>query len=292
MTNVCNIAEAKERYQVENAPFTRIVSAILDDLILADLSKREYKIVLAVIRKTYGYRKPSDRITEQNFAAMTGIDERNVRRTLSSLLQRNILIREGGKRGKLRYNKYVDSWREQGQNSPIEKNANRAKTALVNRASLAPPRKEKRKGLTNVNPNPPYSPPPRGGHAQQAARECDFERFWIEYPKKRSKAQARKAWNKLRPNEQLQAEILAGLQRAKTSFDWQKQGGQFVPYPASWLNAEGWLDEIEERNEPHRRNGNERTATQITADNWTANRRRLEVALAEEKLDGAIVGSG
>ena len=28
--------------------------------------------------------------------------------------------------------------------------------------------------------------------------------------------------------------------------DWQKEGGRFVPYPAKWLNAAGWLDEAPE----------------------------------------------
>jgi hypothetical protein len=37
---------------------------------------------------------------------------------------------------------------------------------------------------------------------------------------------------------------MAGLSRAKTSADWTRDGGQFVPYPASWLNAGGWQDDI------------------------------------------------
>jgi hypothetical protein len=72
-----------------------------------------------------------------------------------------------------------------------------------------------------------------------------FAAFWQAYPRKKSKGQAEKAWRTLRPDEQLQAAILAGVERAKTSADWTKKGGEYVPHPATWLNAKGWEDEVE-----------------------------------------------
>lgn len=73
----------------------------------------------------------------------------------------------------------------------------------------------------------------------------DFEHFWDLYPKKRSKNQALKAWKKLDPDERLQEEIMRSLEAAKTSEEWAKEGGQFIPYPATWLNAHGWKDELQ-----------------------------------------------
>jgi len=70
-----------------------------------------------------------------------------------------------------------------------------------------------------------------------------FDEFWAQYPKKRSKGRAERAWVKIKPDEQLFKAILDGLERAKTSVEWQKDGGQYIPYPASWLNAKGWEDE-------------------------------------------------
>ena len=70
-----------------------------------------------------------------------------------------------------------------------------------------------------------------------------FDEFWTAYPKKVSKAAALKAYRKIKPSESLQAEILAAVSRAKTSVDWSKDDGQFIPYPASWLNARRWEDE-------------------------------------------------
>jgi hypothetical protein len=70
-----------------------------------------------------------------------------------------------------------------------------------------------------------------------------FDQFWPAYPKKRSKGQAEKAWAKINPSEQLFEAIMCGLKRAKTSEDWRREGGQYIPYPATWLNAKGWEDE-------------------------------------------------
>jgi len=84
------------------------------------------------------------------------------------------------------------------------------------------------------NPNPTST---------QSTLKDRFETFWTAYPKKRSKGAAEKAWAKIKPNEQLLGEILDALERAKTSADWQKDGGQYIPYPATWLNAKGWEDD-------------------------------------------------
>jgi hypothetical protein len=39
---------------------------------------------------------------------------------------------------------------------------------------------------------------------------------------------------------------MEGLERAKRSRDWIKESGQYIPYPATWLNAKGWEDDYEE----------------------------------------------
>jgi len=86
-----------------------------------------------------------------------------------------------------------------------------------------------------------------------------FEKFYQEYPNKKSKGQALKAWWKIKPtpNEQLVATMIATIERAKTSREWLKNNGEFIPYPATWLNAQGWLDEI--------------TIKQEDKDDWTKN---------------------
>lgn len=75
----------------------------------------------------------------------------------------------------------------------------------------------------------------------------EFNAFWDAYPKKKSKGQAEKAFTKIKPDEQLLAIMLSAIKKAKSTLGWQKDGGKFIPYPATWLNAKGWEDEFLER---------------------------------------------
>lgn len=70
-----------------------------------------------------------------------------------------------------------------------------------------------------------------------------FNLFWAKYPKKVAKGAARKAWVKLRPTPELLETILKALSWQVHQDQWQRDGGQFIPYPASYLNQERWSDE-------------------------------------------------
>jgi hypothetical protein len=65
-----------------------------------------------------------------------------------------------------------------------------------------------------------------------------FDEFWASYPRKVGRAQARKAFDK---HSGSSAEILAGAVRMAS--DPNLPEAQFVPYPATWINREGWLDD-------------------------------------------------
>lgn len=70
--------------------------------------------------------------------------------------------------------------------------------------------------------------------------EADFDRFWKVYPKKDSKTAAKRAFMKVKvPVETL----IAAVQRQKQLPQWKKDGGQYIPNPATWLNQERWEDQ-------------------------------------------------
>jgi len=97
-----------------------------------------------------------------------------------------------------------------------------------------------------------------GAPAGKKQKRCDmpkqmqdaFDAFWAAYPKKVSKGAARKAWKQIQPDSELLAKMLAALGRARTCQSWTKDGGQYIPYPATWLRAEGWEDEIKPSHSP------------------------------------------
>lgn len=76
-----------------------------------------------------------------------------------------------------------------------------------------------------------------------------FEKFWKEYPKKVSKGQAEKTFNKLIKEKVITKEvmdlILKDLNKREGFKQWQKDNGKYIPNPSTYLNAKGWLDEYE-----------------------------------------------
>lgn len=85
-----------------------------------------------------------------------------------------------------------------------------------------------------------------GEKEKQPVREGDvlFLPWWELYPRKVGKQAAIKAWKKLNDNEKERA--LAALPAHVKQGDWQKEGGKFIPHPATWLNGRRWEDELRE----------------------------------------------
>lgn len=69
-----------------------------------------------------------------------------------------------------------------------------------------------------------------------------FDEFWKAYPNKVGKDAARKAFAKRSPGKKLLADMLQALGMQKQTEKWMKQGGQFIPNPATWLNEGRWQD--------------------------------------------------
>lgn len=104
--------------------------------------------------------------------------------------------------------------------------------------SLSQQEEGSRKKEVGSRNNTPHTPR-RGAVAWE--KEQQFEEFWAKYPKKVAKSTAKKAFEKVSaPLETL----LTAIDRQKCSEQWSKDGGQFIPNPATWLNQERWNDEL------------------------------------------------
>lgn len=134
-----------------------------------------------------------------------------------------------------------------GENSSPEKGAEEGPSGCKNftppGAKFAPNTIGNILGYTNTPPTPPAG----GGCAEKtegrdAKKPEGFDRFWEAYPRKANKPAALKAFKRLRVGEALLSKILCALETYKGSEDWKRDGGQYIPYPSSWLNGERWKD--------------------------------------------------
>ena len=90
---------------------------------------------------------------------------------------------------------------------------------------------------------PPYTPQPPAkvrAKPKDAGYSAGFLAFWAAYPRRVGKGNAWKAWNRLKPD--LTA-VSAALDWQTKSPEWTKDGGEFIPHPATYLNARRWEDE-------------------------------------------------
>ncbi|MCD8755911.1 replication protein [Escherichia coli] len=114
--------------------FMRVANEITDSLLMADLTVRQMKVMLAIMRKTYGFNKPMDRLTNTQIAAMTGIHHTHVCAAKRQLIERKFLIADGVKIG---VNKVVSQWISQ-DSLTLAKTANKtlAKSAIDDLVSV------------------------------------------------------------------------------------------------------------------------------------------------------------
>ena len=75
--------------------------------------------------------------------------------------------------------------------------------------------------------------------------EEPFNKFWGIYPKKVGKSDAHRAWQKLRPSQELSTKIIDSVFAHLQAPDWKRERGRFIPHPATYLNQGRWDDEIE-----------------------------------------------
>ena len=77
-----------------------------------------------------------------------------------------------------------------------------------------------------------------------AQQEEAFSAFWTAYPNKKAKPAALKAFTKLKPGAALLDEMLKAIATQKQWAQWQKDNGQYIPMPSTWLNQRRWEDEL------------------------------------------------
>lgn len=74
-------------------------------------------------------------------------------------------------------------------------------------------------------------------------QQLRFDTFWAAFPRKQGKGAARKAWSKINASEDLVNRMLSAIAHQLTTEQWLKNQGEFIPFPATWLNQERWEDE-------------------------------------------------
>lgn len=89
--------------------YTRIANTLLESIYQADLSAKQIRVFLAIVRKTYGFCQKLDWISSTQIAELINYsgDSTNIRSDIRVLKERNFLVSEGKKIGP---NPIVSEW--------------------------------------------------------------------------------------------------------------------------------------------------------------------------------------
>ncbi|EMN3922153.1 replication protein [Citrobacter farmeri] len=91
--------------------YTRLANALYDELIGADLTKNQSKVAHAICRKTYGFGKKLDRISDSQLAQLTRLPRQKVNKAKNELIAMRVILREGSQIGP---NKNIAEWQIEG----------------------------------------------------------------------------------------------------------------------------------------------------------------------------------
>jgi len=147
-------------------------------------------------------------------------------------------------------------------------------------------------GLNSVSQNNPNYKLLTTNHKLETKNHLKdmFDVFWKEYPKNQGKAQALKTWTKINPDQQLFDLIVGKVIEFKSSIEWQKDGGQFIPYASTWLNGERWDDKMTYGETPNGQNRPKQHIKETPLERMARKQKEMDMRSATPEYHGQIMG--
>ncbi|MGP2900529.1 replication protein [Serratia ureilytica] len=234
--------------------YTRIANELLEAVMSADLTARQLKVALAIIRKTYGFGKKVDRITNTQIASMTGIHHTHVCTAKNEMIAMNIIITSGFQIG---INKVVSDWKlsisqdsktlAKSANKSLAKSANEHSPTQLNTKETIQKKERKDKNTMPEQVQAEYEKTPSEPAKPNPVDEAFESTFWCAGMVKTGKKAAKSAfatqfreWRKQSGGSPIQfAQFLADDIACRKG----KQFGFEKLHPATYLNGKRWEDE-------------------------------------------------
>ncbi|EOL8955996.1 replication protein [Cronobacter dublinensis] len=76
--------------------YVRLSNMLLAEYAGADLTKRQFKVLLAILRKTYGWNKPMDRVTDAQIAEIAKLPVKRCNEAKLELVRMGMIKQKGG----------------------------------------------------------------------------------------------------------------------------------------------------------------------------------------------------
>lgn len=170
--------------QLENG-YTPIANELLDALCKYGLTKNEMLIMLCIMRYSYGFNRKDCSISLREIAAYTDIAFQNVRKSVQTLIVKNLLfVEKSDGRNPQRYsiNKDHEKWGECNQNDYSNQNNYSNQNDYSRVIKTITPHLFKKTNKNNIY----ICDSNQNDYTAQSLPEW-FEEVWKEYPNKKGK---------------------------------------------------------------------------------------------------------
>lgn len=215
--------------------YTRIANELLEAISKKRIPGQELRIVLTVIRKTYGFSKKSDQISYGQIAKATGIPRTRVIMHIKSLVSKKVLgsLNNGTRQpSTIWINKDYSQWVD----SPTKETGPKEETRVVPKKRLEPslmigvPQKKKNK--ETLQKKKTYTP--------------KFKEFIVAFGDNRGQKPAyEKSWCKIPDlTDELCEKIIEGAKRYAVERQNILARGGTPKMAQGWLTDRRWEDEI------------------------------------------------
>lgn len=260
-----------ECLQLEDG-YVRIANGILDALALYRMPSIQcYRILFVIIRKTYGFHIKETPITIREFVKRTGLSRSHVADAIRLLKEHNLIevsdtkdgdVPPGGNKATktYRFQKYYSKWKTYIPKRKGKQVVPPQATYLFPPQGTAPIKETYKETIKTLGQNvsdtpndltekpPPEKPKKPPKKKAKPKSNGHFERWWGHYPRKVKKIDAQKAWGQMVEDpEQMIETLIQAVEKWKKTDDWKRESGRFIPYPATWLRAGQWMDEITDK---------------------------------------------
>lgn len=238
--------------------YTRIANELLEELSLLGLSGREFRILLTIIRKTYGYQKKVDWISLDQIEESTGILKVNVSKVLTGLEKRKVIIKEGsGYVKKVGMNTNISDWSAikqiiESDNGDTQERLNIKSDKLSN--PITKSIKSDKTIIESDNGDTQIRQPQKKETITKEKKEninVDFEKLWKSFSgrfgDKGAKQKALTEFKKIKPDNNLFADMLRAIFDQENDKDLKNSQNQFfAPFQhvERWIKNRRWEDEI------------------------------------------------
>ncbi|AXF66092.1 replication protein [Leclercia sp. W17] len=232
--------------------YARLSNMLLEAYSGADLTKRHFKVLLAILRKTYGWNKPMDRISDSQLSEITKLPVKRCNEAKLELVRMNVIKQQGGMFGP---NKNIDEWCIPQNEGKSLKTGD--KTSLKLRESNPSKQGDTKDTITKDNKDIKNTlpeqvraedeKPPQPSNKHQATDEAFEKIFWIAGMRKDGKKNAASAFRtqfkEWRAATKGTAEQFASMLAEDIACRLGKQFGFDRLLPSSYLNGQRWNDQ-------------------------------------------------